>query len=85
MPNYQYQCVSCDRQFFQSLPFGSKKEVPCPACKGKTKRLIIPPMVHFKGSGFYKNDSKPAPVEKKETPKTAEAKPVTAKNEAKKE
>ncbi len=57
MPNYEFRCQSCDKQFAKSLPFGSKELPQCPVCKGATKRIITPPMVHFKGSGFYKTDN----------------------------
>lgn len=33
-----------------------------------TKRLITPPMVHFKGSGFYKTDSAVKPATEKSAP-----------------
>ncbi len=82
MPNYEFQCQTCRKQFQKSLPFGTKDLPPCPVCKGTTKRLISAPMVHFKGTGFYKTDSKPAPVvEKKEATKTPEAKAEPKKNQ----
>lgn len=73
MPNYEFRCQSCQKQFMKSLPFGSKEVPACPVCMGATKRLISPPMVHFKGSGFYKTDSSEQP--KKETPETPQKAP----------
>ena len=77
MPNYEFRCQTCQKQFLKSLPFGSKDLPACPVCMGATKRLISPPMVHFKGSGFYKTDnaksSAPATGAPKETSKPAAA------------
>ncbi len=57
MPNYEFQCGECQTTFPKVLPFGSKDLPLCPACGGVTRKLIKPPMIHFKGSGFYKTDS----------------------------
>ncbi|MSR68094.1 zinc ribbon domain-containing protein [Candidatus Peribacteria bacterium] len=76
MPNYLFQCQSCKKEFMHSLPFGSKKDIPCPVCKAKTKRLITPPMVHFKGSGFYKTDSAAKPEVQKSAPVASAPAPV---------
>ncbi len=65
----------------KSLPFGTKELPPCPVCNRVTKRLITPPMVHFKGSGFYATDNaksapkeaSPAPIETPKKPDTPTA------------
>jgi putative FmdB family regulatory protein len=57
MPTYQYRCTQCGYEFeeFQSIT-DDPIEV-CPACKGKTRRLISGGAgLIFKGSGFYATD-----------------------------
>jgi len=56
------------------LPLGTKTLPPCPTCKGITRKIVKPPMVHFKGSGFYKTDST-----KNSTPSVKPAKPIESK------
>lgn len=80
VPIFDFECEKCGQKFQEQLPFGSKDFPRCITCKGPARKLISPPMVHFKGKGFYKTDSlgKPAdtskPAEKKE-----EAKPIEKK------
>jgi putative FmdB family regulatory protein len=83
MPLFDFQCQKCSHTFEFNRPFGSKKVPPCPECGSKkTEKLISPPAIHFKGSGFYKTDSasKPVAKTKEKTPaatddaKTAETK-----------
>ncbi len=59
MPLYQYEC-SKGHSYEKQQPFGSPVEHPCehPRCKATAKRVLIPPQVHFKGSGWYKTDSR---------------------------
>jgi putative FmdB family regulatory protein len=59
MPTYDYECASCGHSF---EAFQGMSEAPissCPECGKPVKRLIGGGTgVIFKGSGFYKNDSK---------------------------
>ena len=59
MPLYQYQCTK-GHTYEKQQPFGSPVEHPCehPRCKATAKRVLIAPQVHFKGSGWYKTDSR---------------------------
>ncbi len=59
MPLYQYEC-SKGHSYEKQQPFGSPVEHPCehPRCKATAKRVLIAPQVHFKGSGWYKTDSR---------------------------
>ena len=59
MPLYQYQCTK-GHSYEKQQPFGSPVEHPCeqPRCKAMAKRVLIAPQVHFKGSGWYKTDSR---------------------------
>ncbi len=59
MPTYEYECTSCEHVFeaFQSMSDEPIKV--CPACGKTVRRVIGGGMgVIFKGSGFYKNDSR---------------------------
>ena len=59
MPVYEYQCDK-GHHYEKQESFGAPAEQPCdrPRCKATAHRLIIPPQVHFKGSGWYKTDSR---------------------------
>jgi putative FmdB family regulatory protein len=59
VPLYQYQCTK-GHSYEKQQPFGSPVEHPCeqPRCKATAKRVLIAPQVHFKGSGWYKTDSR---------------------------
>ena len=54
MPKYDYHCDTCDKTFELKLPFGSSIEQTCPKCNSDARRLLTPPALVFKGSGFYK-------------------------------
>lgn len=63
MPTYVYQCKSCSRQteLFQKISDLPLKE--CPECGGEVRKLLFPPGIVFKGSGFHVNDyRKPDPA-----------------------
>ncbi|ALM10120.1 MAG TPA: hypothetical protein DEB30_05900 [Candidatus Peribacter riflensis] len=58
MPTYDFRCPKCSHHFEAVLPFGSKTRPLCPQCRHtKTEKLIAPPAIHFKGTGFFKTDS----------------------------
>lgn len=58
MPNYDYKCLKCG-ETFEML---QAPKAPAPKClecgHPETQKLLSPPAVIFKGSGFYKTDSK---------------------------
>jgi putative FmdB family regulatory protein len=59
MPTYEYECASCGNDFdvFQSMSDAPLKV--CPTCGGAVRRKINGGTgIIFKGSGFYKNDSR---------------------------
>ncbi|OIO54597.1 hypothetical protein AUJ46_02765 [Candidatus Peregrinibacteria bacterium CG1_02_54_53] len=70
MPTYDFRCLKCSHVFEAVLSFGGKQRPACPACKNaKTEKLIAPPAIHFKGTGFFKTDSrKPSPKKSAESP-----------------
>jgi putative FmdB family regulatory protein len=58
LPNYGYRCQSCQREFEVLQRMSDPPEAPCPECGGAGKRLFYPTGILFKGSGFYKTDSR---------------------------
>ena len=58
MPIYEYRCRECSHQFEAQQAFTDDALTECPNCKGKLKKLFSAPGITFKGSGFYKNDSR---------------------------
>lgn len=61
MPTYQYVCTECGYEFEEVQSFSDDPIAYCPECQGEVKKVFGAVGVHFKGSGFYKTDSKPAP------------------------
>lgn len=86
MPTYHFRCQECGAETERKLPFGSTEVPTCETCEKPMTKVIVPPMVHFKGTGFYKTDSSaPAKPAAKEAPKETHApKPADPKPETKK-
>lgn len=57
MPTYDYRC-SKGHRYEKREPFGSPSEHPCDKCGAVAKRQLSVPAIAFKGSGFYKTDSR---------------------------
>ena len=58
MPTYQYRCTECGEQLEVVQKFSDDPLTECPACQGRLRKLFSPVGVVFKGSGFYKTDSR---------------------------
>ncbi|HKR26503.1 MAG TPA: zinc ribbon domain-containing protein [Acidobacteriaceae bacterium] len=56
MPLYEYRCKSCGHQFEKIQSFSAPEEKECPQCHGEVERLLSPPAIQFKGSGWYVSD-----------------------------
>ena len=68
MPTYQYACTECGHAFDQVQSFSDDSLTDCPECQGRLRKLFNAVGVVFKGSGFYRNDSRaPAGAEAKAT------------------
>lgn len=66
MPTFDFQCQDCNHVFEFSRPFGSTEMPLCAACKStNVLKLLAPPNIQFKGSGFYKTDAITAPKAEK--------------------
>jgi putative FmdB family regulatory protein len=62
MPTYQYACTECGHAFDQFQSFSDDSLTECPECSGKLRKLFNAVGVVFKGSGFYRNDSRATSV-----------------------
>lgn len=60
MPIYDYRCDHCGHVFSAVQSFTDEALEKCPSCGKKPRRLISMPAIVFKGSGWYKTDSRPA-------------------------
>ncbi|MGC8461823.1 MAG: FmdB family zinc ribbon protein [Candidatus Dormibacteria bacterium] len=58
MPIYVYRCQSCSNEFELMQKMTDPPVATCPSCNGTSSRVILPAGVVFKGSGFYKTDSR---------------------------
>ncbi|MFT4008725.1 MAG: zinc ribbon domain-containing protein [Nocardioidaceae bacterium] len=58
MPTYQYACTECDHFFEQFQSFTDDALTVCPQCSGKLRKVFNAVGVVFKGSGFYRTDSR---------------------------
>ena len=65
MPTYEYACTSCGEHVEVVQSFRDDPLTTCPACGGALRKVFGSIGVVFKGSGFYKNDSRPAAKESK--------------------
>lgn len=60
MPTYSYACTECDNKFDAVQAFSDDALTECPKCEGRLRKLFGKVGVVFKGSGFYRNDSREA-------------------------
>ena len=60
MPTYSYRCRDCDVAFDIQQSFDEDTLTACPQCDGRLRKLFNPVGVVFKGSGFYRTDSREA-------------------------
>ncbi len=58
MPTYQYACTDCDHRFEQVQSFTDASLTTCPVCSGQLRKVYGSVGVVFKGSGFYRTDSR---------------------------
>jgi putative FmdB family regulatory protein len=60
MPIYDYRCDHCGHVFSAVQSFKDDALDKCPSCGKQPRRLLSMPAIVFKGSGWYKTDSRPA-------------------------
>ena len=58
MPTYQYSCTECGHFFEAVQSFSDDSLTVCPECDGRLRKVFNAVGVVFKGSGFYRTDSR---------------------------
>jgi putative FmdB family regulatory protein len=58
VPTYSYACTECDNRFDAVQAFTEDALTTCPKCSGRLRKLFNSVGVVFKGSGFYRTDSR---------------------------
>jgi putative FmdB family regulatory protein len=58
VPTYQYQCTECGEGLEAVQKFTDDALTECPSCNGRLKKVFSAVGIVFKGSGFYRNDSR---------------------------
>jgi putative FmdB family regulatory protein len=58
VPTYQYACTECGNRLEAVQSFSDDPLTECPACQGRLRKLFSSVGVVFKGSGFYRTDSR---------------------------
>lgn len=71
MPTYQYACTECGHAFEQFQSFSEDALTSCPSCEGKLRKVFSAAGIVFKGSGFYKTDSRSSTSSSPSTTATA--------------
>lgn len=57
MPIYVYEC-ECGQVIEMNHPMSETPDVECDNCDSMMHRMFTPPVIQFKGSGFYSNEKK---------------------------
>jgi putative FmdB family regulatory protein len=58
VPVYQYACTECGEQLEVRQSFTEDALTVCPVCEGRLRKVLSAVGVVFKGSGFYRTDSR---------------------------
>ena len=58
MPTYQYRCTECGEDLEAVQKFTDPALTTCPTCGGQLRKVFNAVGVVFKGSGFYRTDSR---------------------------
>src|SRR5215831_8325406 len=58
MPTYEYRCKTCGHELEAVQAFSDDPLTACPACGGDLRKKFSAVGISFKGSGFYKTDSR---------------------------
>jgi putative FmdB family regulatory protein len=77
VPTYDYQCRECGHTVEVIHSMQESGPEHCERCGGDLRRVFFPAGIIFKGSGFYKTDSRSAGSSATSTPASTPAKPST--------
>jgi putative FmdB family regulatory protein len=72
MPTYEYECQACHERVEAVQRFSDAALTTCEACGGELKKVFSAVGIVFKGSGFYKNDSRGAATSATPAPASAD-------------
>jgi putative FmdB family regulatory protein len=67
MPTYEYACTECGQHIEVVQSMSDTPLATCAICGGRLRKVFSPIGIVFKGSGFYRTDSRGKPA-KPETP-----------------
>ncbi len=76
MPTYEYECQSCHQRVEAVQRFSDPPLTTCPHCGGDLRKVFSAVGIVFKGSGFYKTDSRSTSVSATPPGATAPASPA---------
>ncbi|MEO3778543.1 FmdB family zinc ribbon protein [Micromonospora sp. B11E3] len=76
VPTYQYACTACGHQLEAVQSFSDEPLTECPACEGQLRKLFNSVGIVFKGSGFYRTDSRSGSGSGSDTAKNGSGKPA---------
>ena len=71
MPKYDYRCSTCGVVYEKRESFSAPAVQPCQECGAEARRVLTPPAIVFKGSGWYKTDSRGSSSDKSDKSDTA--------------
>jgi putative FmdB family regulatory protein len=78
VPTYQYACTACGHRFDAVQSFSDSSLTDCPECAGRLRKVFSSVGIVFKGSGFYRTDSRSGGAngdgEKAKTPESSPGK-----------
>jgi putative FmdB family regulatory protein len=72
VPTYQYACTDCAERIEVVQKFTDEPLLVCPLCGGRLRKVFSPVGIVFKGSGFYRTDSRAGATKEKVTTGSAE-------------
>jgi putative FmdB family regulatory protein len=72
VPTYDYRCKACGQELEVFQSFSDAPLTTCEACGGELRKLFGAPGIAFKGSGFYKTDSRSSSKKGSTTSSSAE-------------
>ena len=85
VPTYQYSCTECGHFFEAVQSFSDDSLTVCPECSGRLRKVFNAVGVVFKGSGFYRTDSRSSGKTEATTSASTSDSPSTTKTETKSE
>lgn len=83
VPIYDYRCEHCGHAFSALQSYNDDALATCPNCGKQPRRLIAPPAIVFKGSGWYKTDSRAKPASETASPGAKDGAKSDTKSETK--